>query len=141
MSPCCLCGHPDMCADIHISKINLKKKKTNPVNHPSPVPHPHGSGSLQHPDCPNTSLPTLLPSLLNVEVTGRDKPETGQAGGRRDSEAWKESKCWQFGDVTNRGSGRRARFLGMCLCVDSTMDSVESSHTCLNALLLRSWNF
>lgn len=48
---------------------------------------------------------------LRVEVRGRDKPETDQAGGKSNSGAAKESKRWHFGDVTDGDSGLRARFL------------------------------
>lgn len=48
---------------------------------------------------------------LTVKVMGRDKPETDQAGGKNDSGTAKESKRWQFGDVTDGDSGLRARFL------------------------------
>lgn len=44
------------------NKINLKKKR-NPINQPLLTLHPLGSGSLEHPDCPNTSLFALQPSL------------------------------------------------------------------------------
>lgn len=65
---------------------------------------------------------------LSVEVRGRDKPEADRAGGKSYSGAAKDSKRWQFGNVTDGDSGL-GQIPGMCPCVDSTMDTAGSRHT------------